>query len=617
MSTKCIHRFMISLFLFTALIPSGTALAASFELNVPNQYSTLQSALDGAEDLLAANPANSYTILVEPGSYAVPSGGLVLKSNIPIRGRETARTFIDGGGTTGAAVTANGVTGVSFKNFTVQHAGTGIHVTGNSAVTIANNVFDMTTYGVVIQTSSSSKVINNTFYQNTTAVSTDADPGAEITNNLFYNNANTVQIVQNGILAETSISYNIFYPQVNGPKGTNYIPNTIITNPDPLFVDPLQNDFHIRSNPTATSPCIDNGDPATTDSIDNSRSDIGAYGGATQDSIPFPVSGVTTSLISSGSLSVQWSPNTSYVVNDISPDPGDLGSTGGYNIYYSFGKSGQSGGVYQKLALASTVTSTVISGLSTTVSTPAAPVVNALGFDTNTLIASWSPVSGATGYIVYYAPVSGATGTLQSSVIQETSYSISGLVNLTSYNVWVTAVAQPVYYLAVTAFDYTTGTHTPGIAHESAYSSPEAVLILGPQVESLASSMVQGFPEAYYYNPDLPNKGCFIATAAYGYYDAPQVQALRDFRDRYLETNSVGRAFVGWYYEYGPIGAAALNAHPWLKPVVRAALLPAVGGALFLTRTSTFAQLAMLLLFSFTATALILYKKGFKRGGSR
>ena len=119
------------------------------------------------------------------------------------------------------------------------------------------------------------------------------------------------------------------------------------------------------------------------------------------------------------------------------------------------------------------------------------------------------------------------------------------------------------------------------------------------------------------YNPNLPNKGCFIATAAYGYYDAPQVQALRNFRDRYLETNSAGRAFVRWYYEYGPIGAAALNEHPWLKPAVRTALMPAIGGAFFLTRTSTATQLFVLLLFCLMAAALIMYKKGVMRGGSR
>jgi hypothetical protein len=135
-------------------------------------------------------------------------------------------------------------------------------------------------------------------------------------------------------------------------------------------------------------------------------------------------------------------------------------------------------------------------------------------------------------------------------------------------------------------------------------------------VESAPSNPFR-FPEAYLYNPNLQNKGCFIATAAYGYYDAPQVQALRDLRDRYLETNSAGRAFVKWYYEYGPIGAAALNEHPWLKPVVRTALMPAVGGALFLTRTSPATRLLVLFLLIIMTAALVIYKKNIRRGGSR
>jgi hypothetical protein len=100
--------------------------------------------------------------------------------------------------------------------------------------------------------------------------------------------------------------------------------------------------------------------------------------------------------------------------------------------------------------------------------------------------------------------------------------------------------------------------------------------------------------------PDLPNKGCFIATAAYGYYSAPQVQALREFRDRYLMTNA-GRAFVALYYRYGLIGAEFANAHAWLKPVVRTVLMPAVGGALFLTRTSLLTKAAALILADFQA----------------
>lgn len=618
MCSKYILPFIVVVILFTALMPS-TVLAAAIVKNVPGDYPTIQSAIDGVEALIVADPtnANSYSILVEPNAtaYSVPAGGIILRSNIPIRGRETARTFISGGG--GIAVTATGVTGVSFRNFTIINASIGIQVTGNSAVDITNNVFQVGTTGTAVQIQGSTNitVTNNTFYQNGTAISRDTD-SVKITNNLFYNSANTVQISQSGALGETTITYNLFFPNVNGPKGTFFIPNINFPAPDPLFVAPAKLDLHISSNPTSTSPCIDNGDPNIKDiSIDNTTSDIGAYGGPELDTIPFPVSGVTATLASVNSLSVSWSKNTSYTVNDIDPNPLAPATTGGYNVYYSLG---QKGAPYQnKLTLTSDVTSTIISGLTATSTPPAAPVLNPLGFDNQKLIASWPSVSGATGYIVHYALSTDLTNSQHSAVIQKTSYTLVSLINGTNYTVWVTAVAQPIYHFAVTAFDYTAGSFDPGTSHESAYSSPETVVTVGPQVEGPPSASVVGFPEAFVYNPNLPNKGCFIATAAYGYYDAPQVQALRDFRDRYLETNSAGRAFVRWYYEYGPLGAAALNEHPWLKPVVRAALMPAVGGALFLTRTSTVTQLLVLFLLSTMIAVLVLHKKSVERGGSR
>ena len=45
---------------------------------------------------------------------------------------------------------------------------------------------------------------------------------------------------------------------------------------------------------------------------------------------------------------------------------------------------------------------------------------------------------------------------------------------------------------------------------------------------------------------------CFIATAATGYYDAPMVQILRQFRDRILLPNRLGQWLVGHYYSYSP-----------------------------------------------------------------
>jgi parallel beta-helix repeat protein len=72
------------------------------------------------------------------------------------------------------------------------------------------------------------------------------------------------------------------------------------------------------------------------------------------------------------------------------------------------------------------------------------------------------------------------------------------------------------------------------------------------------------------------NWWCFIATAACGPDDGT-VDTLRDFRDSHLETNPVGSGFVSAYYRLSPPVADFIDDHPALKPVVRAALLSAVG----------------------------------------
>lgn len=46
--------------------------------------------------------------------------------------------------------------------------------------------------------------------------------------------------------------------------------------------------------------------------------------------------------------------------------------------------------------------------------------------------------------------------------------------------------------------------------------------------------------------------GCYIATAVYGSYEAPEVVVLRRYRDGRLNTNVLGRAFVRGYYFISP-----------------------------------------------------------------
>ena len=71
--------------------------------------------------------------------------------------------------------------------------------------------------------------------------------------------------------------------------------------------------------------------------------------------------------------------------------------------------------------------------------------------------------------------------------------------------------------------------------------------------------------------------GCFIATAAYGSYMADEVKILREFRDKYLLANSIGRKFVtGFYYRYSPPIAKYIAKYELLKAITRIILLPMI-----------------------------------------
>lgn len=71
---------------------------------------------------------------------------------------------------------------------------------------------------------------------------------------------------------------------------------------------------------------------------------------------------------------------------------------------------------------------------------------------------------------------------------------------------------------------------------------------------------------------------CFIATAAFGSkFDWP-VALLREFRDQYLLTNSLGTAFVKFYYQKSPPIAAIIATSQPLKILVRVFLAPVIAG---------------------------------------
>jgi len=591
---KCLLLFTTVFFLCSLFSPgASTALtvnnASGASCSEPDCYTSISAAISA----LSGTTTSAVVITLLPGEY---SETLTLPATpaITLEGQETASALLY------STITATAGSH-TIQNLTIAVNGaTGISITDTASVTIRNNLFWDNNIAVSIAAGSSSggSINNNVFYGNGVGVDTDVD--LQIRNNIFMSNS-SASISSGTISSFTQVTYNNFY---SNPDDATWSPSGNTNNnisSDPLFVNYPVNDFHLET----LSPCQDTGYPGETDIIDSTTSDIGAYGGPYADTIPFIVSGITaTSASTSAAIDVTWSANNSYLVSR-------------YNVYY-----GTATGVYDSYVAVdgATTTTTTLSSLSSTTTVPDAPVLNQPSVANGVLNLSWSAVSGATGYRVYYDTDDGTSSppATKIDVGDTTSYALSGLTNNLRYKVAVSAISQTTYYIAVTALNSGGSSYSPGTSYESAYSEELSVGV-GDTGESALSNTIIDFPEALVAYPNLPDKrqGCFIATAAYGYYSAPEVQALRNFRDRYLLTNRPGSAFVRWYYEHGPVGAAYLDAHPASKPLVRAALLPAVGAALFMTKTSLFEKvLAMLCILSIALiTAYRFSRKRFSGSG--
>ncbi len=533
---------------------------------VPDDFDSI------AEALAAVAGTSNATVIVEPGTY---DESFEIPDDVVLRGRETARTFLRGTGT-GPVVTAAGTQGSRISNFTFTATGGGvaISVSATSDLIISNNVFalgtDQTAIGVV---AASPRIEHNVFFENGTAIDVGGN-SLTIRNNAFMGNVVTLtpEPVDEGAIANNGF----FDNDAASTFGVDPVTD------DPLFVATDDLDFHLR----AGSPYIDAG-TGTDDALDNSTADIGAYGGEEAEGTPFPVSGPTVTATTATTITLRWPANTWYRL-------------GGYRLYYDNDGSGAPYGGTGATEGASPVdVGNVAEFTLTNLSAPASPAAPVLAQPepiNGALKLSWSAVSDATGYVVHYGIASANENAVD--VGNVTRHTLSGLQNGTTYRINVTAYTTARYFLAVSAYGGF------GTNPESDLSD-EVSTTIGAPVSGTASNEISDFPEAVVPFPNLPDKGgCFIATAAYGHYSAGEVQLLRIFRDRYLLTHAPGRAFVAWYYRHSPRWARALDAHPWAKPVVRLALLPAIGVAGFALKTPAAMQLAVgLSLFSLLLVA--------------
>ena len=100
---------------------------------------------------------------------------------------------------------------------------------------------------------------------------------------------------------------------------------------------------------------------------------------------------------------------------------------------------------------------------------------------------------------------------------------------------------------------------------------------------------------------------CYIATAAYGTPMAKEIEILREFRDKYLMTNPVGKGLVEFYYKVSPPIAEFITEHPSLKPIARAGLVPAVAMSNVAVNMTSVAKVTIIGLLVLTSAALAVW----------
>jgi hypothetical protein len=103
--------------------------------------------------------------------------------------------------------------------------------------------------------------------------------------------------------------------------------------------------------------------------------------------------------------------------------------------------------------------------------------------------------------------------------------------------------------------------------------------------------------------------GCFIATAAYNSPHHPHVQCLREFRDKFLLNNKLGRMFITVYYKLSPQVARFLSRNKASRFMVRILLFPIVAWSYVMVNTGYEFKILLLLAILFVPVYQVLRKE--------
>ena len=85
---------------------------------------------------------------------------------------------------------------------------------------------------------------------------------------------------------------------------------------------------------------------------------------------------------------------------------------------------------------------------------------------------------------------------------------------------------------------------------------------------------------------------------------AEEIGIVREFRDKCLLTNPLGKGLLKLYYKVSPPMAEFITEHPSLKPIVRVGLLPAVAMSNVAVNTTVAEKIAIVGLVVLVSVAL-------------
>jgi parallel beta-helix repeat protein len=139
----------ITTIVIVSMLAAISGPASAEIINVPDDYSTIQTAINAASD------SGGGTVLVAAGTY---KESIVMKSGVTIQGSGADVTIIDGGG---LSFTVKGASDSTISGFTITGGGDGIS-NQSSSPTITNNIITGNKWDGISNQSSSPTITSTT-----------------------------------------------------------------------------------------------------------------------------------------------------------------------------------------------------------------------------------------------------------------------------------------------------------------------------------------------------------------------------------------------------------------------------------------------------------------------